>query len=210
MNAVHFVVPAGIDDPARPSGGNAYDRQVRDGLADAGWTVHMHEVGDLADVLARLPDGSVVLLDGLVALPAPEVLVPESRRLRLVALVHMSLGDAREGAVLSAVASVVTTSNWARELLLERYSLPPDRVHLAAPGVEAAELAPGTPAGSSLLSVAAVIPGKGHDLLVDALATLNGEPWSCLCVGTLERDPAFVASLRRRADPRMRFSGALP
>jgi glycosyltransferase involved in cell wall biosynthesis len=217
VSVVHFVVPAGIDDPARPSGGNAYDRRVRDGLVAAGWTVHMHDDA-LADAVARIPDGSVVLLDGLVALPAPEVLMLESRRLRLVTLVHMPLGqdgpDEAEGAVLSACASVVTTSAWARRLLLENYSLPADRVHVAEPGVAAAELAPGTAAGGSLLSVAALIPGKGHDVLVDALATLNGHRWRCLCVGTLERDPAYVASLRRRAsvggmNGRVRFSGAL-
>ncbi len=223
MTAVHFIVPAGVDDPARPSGGNAYDRRLRCGLRGAGWTVRMHEVSSspaaLADALARITDGSLVLIDGLVALPAPEALVPESQRLRLVALVHMPLGqerpDEREGAVLSALASVVTTSAWARTLLLETYSLPADRVHVAAPGVEAADLAPGTTTGGSLLSVAAVIPGKGHDLLVDALATLNGRRWECLCVGSVERDPAFVASLRRRASAgglngQLRFSGALP
>ncbi len=218
MSVVHFVVPVGIDDPARPSGGNAYDRHVRRGLAAAGWTVQMHEVSEspaaLAAALARIPDGSVVLLDGLVVLPAPEVVVPESHRLRLVALVHMPLGqdgpDAREGAVLTAVASVMTTSAWARRLVLERYSLPAESVHVAEPGVEAAGLAPGTESGGSLLSVAAVVPGKGHDVLVDALATLNGHSWRCLCVGTVERDPAFVASLRNRADARVRFSGALP
>jgi glycosyltransferase involved in cell wall biosynthesis len=208
VSAVHFVVPAGIDDPARPSGGNAYDRRVRDGLAAAGWKVHMHDDA-LADALGRIPDSSLVLLDGLVASPAPEALVPESQRLRLVVLVHMPLANEREGAVLSAAASVVTTSSWARRLLLERYSLPAERVRVAEPGVEAAELAPGSAAGGSLLSVAAVIPGKGHDVLVDALATLNGRPWRCLCVGTLERDPTFVASLRRRADRRLRFAGAL-
>jgi glycosyltransferase involved in cell wall biosynthesis len=117
--------------------------------------------------------------------------------------------------VLSAVASIVTTSAWARRALLENYSLPGDRVHVAEPGVEAADLAPGTATGGSILSVAAVIPGKGHDLLVDALATLNGRRWRCLCVGSVERDPAFVASLRRRAldcgmNGRMRFSGAVP
>ena len=220
---VHFVVPAGIDDPARPSGGNTYDRRMRDGLTAAGWAVHVHEVSGaqaaLADALARIPDGSVVLLDGLVASPAPEVLVPESRRLRLVALVHMPLGQAKpdeqEAAVLAAVASVVTTSAWARQALLDLYSLPAERVHVAEPGVEAAELAPGTTTGESLLSVAAVIPGKGHDVLLDALATLNGRRWRCLCVGTLERDPAYVAALRRRAvdrglDGSMRFSGAVP
>ena len=26
---LHFVVPDGIDDPARPSGGNAYDVRAR-------------------------------------------------------------------------------------------------------------------------------------------------------------------------------------
>jgi glycosyltransferase involved in cell wall biosynthesis len=223
VNAVHFIVPAAIDDPGRPSGGNTYDRRVRRGLGAAGWAVHMHEVSGphaaLATALARIPDGSTVLLDGLVASPAPEVLVPESLRLRLVALVHMPLGqdepDVREAAVLSAVASIVTTSAWARQVLLENYSLPVDRVHVAEPGVEAAELAPGTATGGSLLSVAAVIPGKGHDLLVDALASLTGDRWQCLCVGSTERDSAFVASLRRRASDagmngRLRFSGAVP
>ena len=218
-----MVVPAGIDDPARPSGGNTYDRRVRDGLEAAGRTVHVHEVagpnGALADALAGIQDGSVVLLDGLVASPAPEVLVPESQRLRLVALVHMPLGqtepDEREGAVLRAVAAVVTTSAWARRALLEVYSLPAERVHVAEPGVEAADLAPGTAAGGSLLSVAAVIPDKGHDVLLDALAGLTARRWRCLCVGTLERDPPFVSALRHQAqdtglDGRLRFTGAQP
>lgn len=223
MKTLHFVVPAGIDDQARPSGGNTYDRRVRRGLAAAGWTVLAHEISGpdaaLAQALARIPDGSVVLLDGLVASPAADVLVPVSRRLRLVVLVHMPLGrdepDAREAAVLSAAASVVTTSAWTRSVLLANYSLPGDRVHVAEPGVEAADLAPGTATGGSLLSVAAVIPGKGHDVLVAALAGLAGRRWRCRCVGSLERDPGFVASLRRRAadgglDGRVRFSGALP
>jgi hypothetical protein len=39
VNRVHVVVPAGIDDPARVSGGNRYDRRVCDALRDAGWVV---------------------------------------------------------------------------------------------------------------------------------------------------------------------------
>lgn len=219
--AVHMVVPRGIDDPARPSGGNTYDRRIRDGLRAAGRAVHVHEVADasaaLGEALARIPDGSVVLLDGLVTSPAAEVVVPESRRLRLVVLVHMPLGQAEpdesEAAVLTAVAAVITTSPWARRKLIELYPLPEDRVHVAEPGVEPADLAPGTSTGEALLSVAAVIPGKGHDLLLDALAGLGSRQWRCLCVGTLERDPAFVAALRRGAaatwmDSRMRFTGA--
>ena len=215
---VHVVVPEGIDDPARPSGGNAYDRRVCRGLAETGWSVHEHAVPGswprahaasytaLAGVIQGIPDGAVVLLDGLIASTAPEVLVPEASRLRLVTLVHMPLGhdpaddDARprEGAVLTAAASVVTTSRWARRTLLELYSLPGDRVHVAEPGVDAADLAPGTAGAGALLCVAAVIPGKGHDVLLDALATIADMPWQCLCAGRLDGDAAFVEGLRRR------------
>ena len=44
MTEVHVIVPEGIDDPARPSGGNTYDRRVCRGLAALGWTVHEHAV----------------------------------------------------------------------------------------------------------------------------------------------------------------------
>ena len=44
MRTVHVVVPDGIDDPARPSGGNVYDRQACRALAATGWTVHEHAV----------------------------------------------------------------------------------------------------------------------------------------------------------------------
>jgi glycosyltransferase involved in cell wall biosynthesis len=232
LNTVHFIVPAGVDDRARPSGGNAYDRRVSRGLAAAGWTVHVHEIpgtwpwpdaqslGALAAAVGGIPDGARVLLDGLVGSPSPEVLMSEGGRLRLVVLVHMPLGQGtadggareREGVVLRAACSVVTTSAWARRALLELYSLPGDRVHVVEPGVDPAEPAPGTETAGTLLSVAAVIPGKGHDVLLDALAPLAGLRWQCRCVGSLERDPAFVERLRRRVldggmDGRVRFSG---
>jgi glycosyltransferase involved in cell wall biosynthesis len=138
-----------------------------------------------------------VLLDGLIASTADDVLVPQARRLRLVVLIHMPLDDPRERAVLSAAAAVVTTSAWSRRRLLERYSLSADRVHVAEPGVDAADLAAGTAAGESLLCVAAVIPGKGHDVLLDALSTMTDLSWRCVCVGSLDRDPEFAAGLRR-------------
>ena len=226
MRTVHFIVPEGIDDPARPSGGNTYDRQVRQGLAEAGWAVHEHAVRNaatLARTVGRIPDGAVVLLDGLIASPAPEALVPEASRLRQVVLVHMPLGHrperhevaavrARERAVLTAAEAVVTTSEWTRRRLEELYALPADRVHVAEPGVDAAGLAPGTAAGDALLCVAAVTPVKGHDVLLEALTTTTDLSWRCACVGSLDRDPAFADSVRRRAQhrglgDRLRFSG---
>ena len=41
MSVVHVIVPEGIDDPTRPSGGNTYDRRLCDELVSAGWTVQV-------------------------------------------------------------------------------------------------------------------------------------------------------------------------
>ena len=105
VTAVHVVVPEGIDDPARPSGGNTYDRQrlSRARARSAGRCTSTPYPALGRDPTRRrwplspascerIPDGAVVLLDGLIASTAPEVLVPQARRLRLVVLVHMPLG----------------------------------------------------------------------------------------------------------------------
>ncbi|WP_144128031.1 glycosyltransferase family 4 protein [Catellatospora sichuanensis] len=226
MRTVHVVLPGGVDDPAAPSGGNVYDRRVCAGLAASGWTVREHPVPGgwpypaapdltrLAGVLAALPDDAVVLLDGLVAVAAPDVLATGAPRLRLVVLAHMLFGETDAGLrhgesrVLRDAAAVVTTSRWCRERAIEAYALPPDRVHPAPPGVDAAPLAPGSPAGTRLLCVAALAPHKGHDLLLDALNTLRELPWTCTFVGSPDRDPAYVARLRAHpvAD-RVAFTG---
>jgi glycosyltransferase involved in cell wall biosynthesis len=78
--------------------------------------------------------------------------------------------------------------------------------------VDAADLAPGTGEGDALLCVAAVTPDKGHDVLLDALATAADLPWRCACVGSLRRDAAFADAVRRRArdrglGDRVRFPG---
>ena len=55
-------------------------------------------------------------------------------------------------------------------------------------------------------------PDKGHDVLLDALATATDLSWRCACVGSLDRDPAFADGVRRRArdgglGDRVRFAG---
>jgi glycosyltransferase involved in cell wall biosynthesis len=229
---VYVVVPDGIDDPARPSGGNTYDRHLLLELGAQGWSPHERAVAGfwdrpgaasfaaLEETLRQIPDDAVVLLDGLIASTAPEVLLPQASRLSLIVLVHMPLGhrpvddDAprRERAVLEAAAATVTTSAWARRRLIELYDLPADRVRVAEPGVETAEPASGTEPGEALLCVGAVTFEKGHDILLEALESIAQLPWHCTCVGSLDRDPAFAESLRRRAldrglGERVSFSG---
>lgn len=211
MPTVHVVVPAGIDDPARPSGGNRYDRRLCDGLAATGWAVREHPVPGawprpgrtdlrrLAGTMAAVPDDAVVVVDGLIGSAAAPVLGPEAARLRLVVLVHMPflapVGDER--AALAHARAVVTTSAWTRERLVADHDLPPERVHIASPGVDRGDPAPGTDDGGRLLCVAAVVPHKGQDVLVAALAQVAGSSWHCTVVGPLDRDPVFVERLRR-------------
>jgi glycosyltransferase involved in cell wall biosynthesis len=234
VSTLHLVVPAGFDEPARPSGGNHYDLRLREGLTVAGWDVHTHPVpgswpqpdtaatAALTGVICGLPDGALLLIDGLIASAAASELVPHAIRLRLAVLVHLPLGDESpggrpvrkaEGETLGAASLVVTTSDWTRRRLLRLYRLAPERIVVAAPGVDPAEPASGTRDGGELLCVAAVAPHKGHDLLIGALAGLDDRPWRCTCVGPLDRDPVFVTTVRRAAAAagiadRIRFTGA--
>jgi len=226
VNEVHVVVPDGIDDPRRPSGGNVYDRRACRGLAALGWSVHEHNVSGrwprpdasgraaVAAALARVPSGSLVLVDGLVASVVPERLQPEAGRLRLVVLLHMPRDEPREVAALSAASAIVATSEWTRRWLSDHYALPAHPVYVVPPGVDAAEVAAGTPSGGRLLCVGGVTPLKGQDLLLDALATVDDPAWQCVCVGALDLDPEFVARLRllvenRGLGDRVCFTGPL-
>ena len=75
------------------------------------------------------------------------------------------------------------------------------RVHVAEPGVDPADPAPGTAAGGRSCSASPrSTPGKGHDLLFEALAALADLAWRCTCVGALDGRPG----LRRGCRPRSR------
>ena len=176
---IHLVRPADVDDPLRPSGGNVYDRRVADLLGMAEHTS-----------VATVPSGEVALVDGLVASPA---LLPESSRVRVVVLVHMPRWKWWEGPVLRAAAGVVVTSRWTRDRLVDCYGL--DHVVVAEPGVDPAPVSPGSASGGALLSVGAVTPLKGYDVLAAALRRLDDLAWSCRGVGSTEVAPDYAASL---------------
>ncbi|WP_243727531.1 glycosyltransferase family 4 protein [Actinocrispum wychmicini] len=209
-----FVVPGDVADADVPSGGNVYDQRMCAALGlearavGGTWPTPDDDARtELARTLRDLPDGTTVLLDGLVACGVPEVVVPEADRLRVAVLVHMPLADetgrdpavaadlnAREKETLRAAAAVIATSRWSGRRLVEHHGLPVDRVHVASPGVDPAPVATGT--GGRLLCVAAVTPRKAQDVLTAALADLKDLPWTCECVGPLARDPEFVVQLR--------------
>jgi glycosyltransferase involved in cell wall biosynthesis len=228
------VVPPGLDDPAAPSGGNVYDRHLIAGLPAVGRPVNVvvapgrwprPSAADrvrLGAALAAVPAGRVVLLDGLVACAAPDVLEAHARRLRLVVLVHLPLEDetgpspaqaralaAGERRALRAARRIVATSTATADRLRSAGHL---RVTTAVPGVEPAPVSEPSPSGHRLVCVAAVTPRKGLDVLLDALDRICDVPWSLTSVGPLDREPGFAAEVRRRAarlGERVTFTGPL-
>lgn len=211
----HIVVPR----DALPSGGNVYDRRVSDALqldvisVAGSWPQPDAAAREaLARSLQALPDGDVVLVDGLVACGVPDVVEPAAKRLNLGVLVHAPLGDdaglepsvaadldRRERETLAVARAVVATSRTAARQLAERHGLA--RVDVAPPGVDPAPLTPGSSSGSRLLCVGAVSRRKGQDVLVEALAQVSELPWSLRCAGPL-RDGPFADRMRERIELR--------
>jgi glycosyltransferase involved in cell wall biosynthesis len=233
---VHVIVPDGFDDPGQPTGGNVYDQRVCAGLRQHGWEVLVAAAAapppvpvsgagtGLARIVAAIPDGESVLIDGLIAAPAAAQLLPHAGRIRMTVLLHMPLATAIDGyhdasaerserAVLRAAAGVVVTSDWTRRHVLARYAIPACRVHVAQPGADRVA-APARPVPGHLICVGVLGRHKGQDLLVEALAGLADRDWHCVLAGSPGRDPDFAGQLKTRIarlgyGHRIRLSGVL-
>jgi glycosyltransferase involved in cell wall biosynthesis len=219
---VVFVVPGSIDTR---TGGYGYDREIIAGLRRGGWTVRVEEIpgtypfpsaeerAAAAAILAALPDGTRVVVDGLALGALPDEALREAARLRLIALVHHPLADetglpadaradleASERRALRAVRHVVVTSPRTADTL-DRFGVARAAITAIEPGTDPAPQARGSSGGGSggvveLLCVATIVPRKGHDVLVRALAAMADAPWRLTCVGGLDRDEPWVEALR--------------
>jgi glycosyltransferase involved in cell wall biosynthesis len=217
IGRIAFVVPG---DLATPTGGYRYDRRIIQELRRLGWQVDVLDIGDcfpypsLAQratalaTLSNVPDGCPIIVDGLAfgALPESGLLRP---RKPLIALVHQPLAlesglDSRqadvfrksERAALATAARVVTTSETTAEIMIADYDVPSHRVSVVRPGNDPVPQAAGSRDGIvRLLSVGSVVPGKGYDLLMAALAMLVDLPWRLTIAGDRTRSPATAAQL---------------
>ena len=213
-----FAVPG---DLATPTGGYAYDRRMIAELGDLGWQVDLLGLGDgfpwpseatrmaaLTKLLA-IPAGRAIVVDGLALGVLPEAAAQLAGRNPLLALVHHPLAleaglsaeqaDAlrsSERAALSAVQGVIVTSAATARLVAAEYGVPAERITIAKPGSDPAPLAAGSRDGVvRLLSVGAVVPRKGFDVLIAALATLGDLPWQLTIAGDRTRDLNAAARL---------------
>jgi glycosyltransferase involved in cell wall biosynthesis len=160
-----------------------------------------------------MPAGQPIIIDGLALGVLPEAAAELARRTPLLALVHhplalewgLSVQEATllqrsERAALASARAVVVTSPATARIVASDYGVPADHITVARPGNDPAPQARanrslGVP---HLLSVGAIVPRKGFDLLVGALATLVGLPWRLTIAGDLTRDVTAAATLHSK------------
>lgn len=212
-----FAIPG---DLATPTGGYAYDRRVMAALPAAGVVArHValpsrfpHPTADdlraTEAALRRVPAGVPLLIDGLAlgvlpaallrGLPAPVVALihhPLALETGLTPERRAALAES-ERAALACADEVIVTGAATAALLREEYGVPGVAITIAEPGTDRAERARGGGDPPRLLAVGALVPRKGYDTLVAALAMVRTLPWTLTIVGSLDRDPACVAALR--------------
>lgn len=222
MSWLHVVVPGPLDTP---TGGFVYDRRVVAGLRAAGRDVTVHELTagwpdpdsrmltEVEALFERLPTDARVAVDGLALGVLPELAERHAQRLRLVALVHHPLAEETdlppvkqdafwrsETRALAQVRHVIVTSGFTADALLD-YGVTPEHLSVIPPGVAVAPPSEGSGGpGLALLSVGAVIPRKGHDVLLNALVGLKQYRWTLDVVGSETLAPRHAAGIRRLTD----------
>jgi glycosyltransferase involved in cell wall biosynthesis len=215
---VCLIVPGPL---ATATGGHNYDCRMAEGLRVLQHDVQVVELdGRLPDpdqtaiyaartTWAALPVTGVRLIDGL-ALPAfaglplhqvtalihhPasfETGLPEDALLRL---------RTTEAAMFRDLPRLVVTSDQTADRLVREFGAPPERISVIIPGVD--DLPRSTGSGGparQILSVGALIPRKGHDVLLRALSRLFDLDWELTIAGSADRDPVHANGLHALAE----------
>lgn len=237
VKSVVFAVPGNL---ATPTGGYAYDRRIIAELSELGWNIDVLDLGygfphpsvserlAAGAQLAALSRDRPVVIDGLAFAVLAEAAAALHGTHRLVALVHHPLAletgltpaassalHASERAALSFAHHVVTTSPATARLLTSDFGVSSDRLTVVQPGTDCATSAPrANGVTMNLLAVGSVVPRKGYDVLVAALAMLAELPWRLTIVGDRGRSPDTAGDLdveiaRHQLEGRISFAGAV-
>jgi glycosyltransferase involved in cell wall biosynthesis len=214
-----FAVPGSLETP---TGGYAYDRRIIAELERLGWHIELVDLGEgfprpsektfsgARERLLNMPAGQPIVVDGLAQGVLPEVASELARRTPLLGLVHhplalewgLSVNQAAllqrsERAALASTRGVVVTSAATARIVASDYGVPADGITVVRPGNDPAPQARGSGdvGVPHLLSVGAIVPRKGFDVLVRALAALVDLPWRLTIAGDLTRDATASARL---------------
>jgi glycosyltransferase involved in cell wall biosynthesis len=214
VSRIAFLVPG----PIRAiSGGYEYDRAMIAGLAALGHEVATIELAGtypLADdratesmraALAGRTEGCIFVIDGL-ALPASD---PAWIGEDVVGLIHhptaLESGHSEqdrahlrgiERTLLPRLSRVIVTSQSTAERLVASFDVAEERIRVVVPGTPDAPRSAGSGGpGCAILSVGTLVPRKGHDVLIRALARLFDLDWHLTIAGDAARDPVHAATL---------------
>jgi glycosyltransferase involved in cell wall biosynthesis len=213
-----FAIPG---DLATPTGGYAYDRRMIAELEKLGWQIDVVNLGEgfpwPSDEtratawlrLSEVPPGRTIVIDGLAFGVLPEAVLQLRVENPLIALVHhplaleagLSIQQANilrtcERAALIAARLVIANSAETARHLTRDYRVAADRIAIASPGTDPAPMARGSGDGIvRLISVGALVPRKGFDVLIAALASIRDLPWHLTIAGDRTRDVKASAQL---------------
>lgn len=218
--SVHFAYPGDLE---AKTGGYGYDRQIISQLQKLGWQVNPVPLGDgfpfpsnetlrqAEETLCVLAKDALVMIDGLAYGTFDRIASRLATKLNLVALVHHPLASEgnmppqkqislmkSERDALAYAKSVVVTSSATRQQLVSDYDVPLDRIVVAIPGTERGIRAKRNSEVPQILSVGSLIPRKGHDVLIGALAKIADLAWECKIIGSRTMDVDYDAALQQQ------------
>lgn len=206
------------------SGGYGYDRRLVEGFRSAGHEVRVVELDgrhplpdDAATAAARaaldaVPQDTHLIIDGL-GLPAFAPFAEELERRRAIGLIHhptaiepgvpeedrAKLKDL-ESALFPRMARLIATSRLTADRLPLEFPVTAEAIGVVEPGTDPAERAKGSGGpGCAILSVGVLVPRKGHDVLLRALARLTDLDWSLTIAGS-PRDKTHAQTLAALAE----------
>jgi glycosyltransferase involved in cell wall biosynthesis len=217
---VTWAIPGDIETV---SGGYAYDRRIIAELQAHGWEVELVSLGDgfprptavqkesAEALLIATANDRPIVLDGLAFGALPEIAAELHRTRPVVALVHHPLSletglmpdvaeqlFSSERAALVSTRKVIVTSEWTAAVLVDQFDVPAERLSVVLPGIDRPKAAIRRRDGAlRLLSVGTIVPRKGFDILVEAVAQLMDLPWQLTIAGDRSRDVAEAARLDR-------------
>jgi glycosyltransferase involved in cell wall biosynthesis len=215
---IAFCIPG---DLSLPTGGYAYDRELIGHLPAHGVIAHHvalpggfpdpseADIAQTGHLIMSQPPERLLLIDGLAYgafPPGPAAGLAG----RVVALVHHPLAletglpqeraaflRENERLTLSFARHVIATSRATAATLVAEFGVKQEAITVAEPGVTPAARATGDGGDRlNLLAVGSIVPRKGHDVLVEALAMLADLPWLLTIAGADDRSPETAAALR--------------
>jgi glycosyltransferase involved in cell wall biosynthesis len=221
--ACAFAIPG---DLRSRTGGYLYDRHLLELLPRHGIDVvhlqlsarfprpHAADFEQTAALFERIPATTLLLVDGLAYATLPESLIAATKS-RRVALIHhplaqeTGLSERRRGALyeserraLARAHHIIVTSPMTGRILIADYGVTPQSITVAIPGTEAARRSSAAcetvAEVFNLVAVGSIIPRKGYDVLVAALAEIREMNWRLNIVGSTDLSPKTALSLRQQ------------